>query len=76
MKRRMLAGVILCLGFCFAFAEAPDEARSNAGQAQVALQRSKRVLDAYLLRLDPVTGLLPRRGGDEFAESFQTFCGT
>ncbi|MCC6489840.1 MAG: hypothetical protein IT364_20290 [Candidatus Hydrogenedentes bacterium] len=64
MRTRMLAGVILCLGFCFAAADAPEEARRNAVQAQEALQRSKRVLDAYLLRLDPVTGLLPRRGGE------------
>lgn len=64
MKRRMLAGIVLCLGFCFALADAPEDARRNAGQAQEALQRSKRVLDAYLQRLDPVTGLLPRRGGE------------
>lgn len=36
----------------------------NAAQAQDALIRSNRVLHAYLKRIDPVTGLLPRRGGE------------
>ncbi len=40
-----------------------ETALSNGKQAQEALARSNRVLHAYLKRLDPVTGLLPRRGG-------------
>ena len=38
------------------------KAQQNGLQAQQALVRSNRVLHAYLKRLDPVTGLLPRRG--------------
>ncbi len=42
-----------------------QDALRNGTQAQEALVRSKRVLDAYLKRLDPVTGLLPRKGGQD-----------
>ena len=44
-------------------ADAVDTALRNGCQAQEALVRSHRVLHAYLKRLDPDTGLLPRRGG-------------
>jgi hypothetical protein len=41
----------------------PTDAAARTGpQAQEALQRSKRVTDAWLARADPVTGLLQRRG--------------
>lgn len=39
-----------------------ETAELNGQQAQEALIRSQRVLQAYLQRLDPVTGLLPRNG--------------
>jgi len=39
-----------------------ERARLNGIAAQEALVRSRRVLYAYLDRLDPVTGLLPRTG--------------
>lgn len=39
-----------------------DDAVRNGTQAQEALQRSKRVMNAWLARADPVTGLLQRRG--------------
>ncbi len=38
-------------------------ARNNGQLAQEALVRSQRVLHAYLKRMDPVTRLLPRLGG-------------
>ena len=43
-------------------AEPFDQARRNGTAAQEALVRSKRVLHAYLQRLDSTTGLLPRNG--------------
>jgi hypothetical protein len=46
-------------------ADSLDPARSNGLQAQEALVRSKRVMDAWMKRVDPVTGLLPRRGDQE-----------
>ncbi|NUN96960.1 MAG: hypothetical protein HUU16_12370 [Candidatus Omnitrophica bacterium] len=42
-----------------------DEAVWNGRRAQEALARSHKTLHAYLKRLDPVTGLLPRRGGQD-----------
>ena len=64
MGKRMISVAVMCLCCAYSLADAPEEARRNGVQAQEALQRSKRVLDAYLLRIDPVTGLLPRRGGE------------
>lgn len=49
---------------CVAMAQDGAVCRRNAEQAREALQRSNRVLHAYLKRVDPVTGLLPRRGGE------------
>lgn len=44
------------------FAAPVDDASRNGVQAQEALQRSRRVMNAWLERADPVTGLLQRRG--------------
>ncbi|MEA2062222.1 MAG: hypothetical protein U9P14_00865 [Gemmatimonadota bacterium] len=52
--------LVLCSGL---LAGPVDTARRNGVAAQEALIRSRRVLHAYLERLDPVTGLLPRNGG-------------
>lgn len=59
--------MIMAIASCMPSASALDEteqARKNAVAAQEALVRSRAVLNAYLLRRDPVTGLLPRKGGD------------
>jgi len=47
------------------WADGVELAQQNGRQAQEALVRSHRVLHAYLKRLDPVTGLLPRRAGQD-----------
>ncbi|GMV90977.1 MAG: hypothetical protein AMXMBFR82_07550 [Candidatus Hydrogenedentota bacterium] len=44
------------------FAAPVDDASRNGAQAQEAFQRSQRVMNAWLERADPVTGLLQRRG--------------
>lgn len=44
--------------------DAVQAARLHGKQAQEALVRSRAVLQAYLERRDPTTGLLPRKGGE------------
>ncbi len=62
MKKMLLfCSVILCLTSNLA-ADIVESARSNGVMAQEAFVRSRRVLQAYLNRLDPVTGLLGRTG--------------
>lgn len=66
MYRTVIAAV-LCTTAALAdigAAHESDARRRNATLAQEALVRSNRVLHAYLKRIDPVTGLLPRRGGE------------
>ncbi|MFH1741740.1 MAG: hypothetical protein ABIH23_22270 [bacterium] len=64
MIRKIRACLIVCFILVSALvsAEPLDQARRNGTAAQEALVRSKRVLHAYLKRLDPTTGLLPRNG--------------
>ncbi|NUM56328.1 MAG: hypothetical protein HUU46_22040 [Candidatus Hydrogenedentes bacterium] len=67
MRRHRFIPPAICLLLtfpCVLCAQDFAVCRRNAAQAQGALQRSNRVLHAYLKRIDPVTGLLPRRGGD------------
>ena len=53
--------ISLCLS-APSFADVTETARGNGEEARETLIRSKRVLEAYLKRLDPTTGLLPRTG--------------
>ncbi len=62
MKRLFLL-LFIMLGINMVVASDSIElAKQNGKQAQEALIRSNRVLEAYMKRLDPVTGLLPRKG--------------
>lgn len=64
MRRSLLGATLsVCLLLHPALAEPLQVAGQNAVQAQEALVRSHRVLQAYLKRRDTVTGLLPRRAG-------------
>lgn len=61
----LLPLLLLAFGVCYAqSSEAVDIAARNARQASEAFLRSNRVMHAWLDRVDPVTGLLPRRGDD------------
>jgi len=64
-KMSVRAGVILLVFAGAIFAVEPERiAARNASQASEAFLRSKRVMHAWLGRVDPVTGLLPRKGND------------
>ena len=64
-KMSVRAGVILLVFAGAIFAVEPEQiAARNASQASEAFLRSKRVMHAWLGRVDPVTGLLPRKGND------------
>ena len=61
MRRVVLSFIVV--GFTLGsnlYGDSVAAARRNGMAAQEALVRSHRVLEAYLGRLDPVTGLLPR----------------
>jgi hypothetical protein len=58
----LLIMTTLCLS-SMAEESALERAQKNGETAQEALVRSRAVLRAYLQRRDPVTGLLPRKGG-------------
>lgn len=45
------------------WADGIEQAQLNGEQAREVLVRSQRTMNAYLERLDPVTGLLPQKGG-------------
>jgi hypothetical protein len=63
---RVFMLMLVVAGVVGAGGSGPFEAAQRHGaQAHEALVRSKHVLDAYLNRRDPVTGLLPRRAGDD-----------
>ena len=65
MKRLLFfCSVLLCLSSNL-LADTVESAMRNGIAAQEALVRSRRVLQAYLDRLDPVTGLLPRTGREK-----------
>jgi len=61
----LLALVLASIASEPCWADGVELAQQNGRQAQEALVRSHRVLHAYLKRLDPVTGLLPRRAGQD-----------
>jgi hypothetical protein len=66
-QESMMRNLVLLCSFLFVLcsglrAGPVDTARRNGVAAQEALIRSRRVLHAYLERLDSVTGLLPRSG--------------
>lgn len=66
-QRRWPMGVVLLLwfGVAVSLAESSDSAAvaaSNARRASEAFRRANRAMHAWLDRIDPVTGLLPRRG--------------
>ncbi len=65
MKRLFLFLFILLEINAAAASDSIELAKQNGKQAQEALIHSNRVLDAYMKRLDPVTGLLPRKGGNK-----------
>ena len=63
MMRNLVLLYSLLFVLCSGLRAGPvDTARRNGVAAQEALIRSRRVLHAYLERLDSVTGLLPRNG--------------
>ncbi len=55
---------MLLLAAAGAAADPAELAQRHAEQASEAIERSRRAMHAWLRRLDPVTGLLPRRGDD------------
>ncbi|MFH1071732.1 MAG: hypothetical protein V1794_19095 [Candidatus Glassbacteria bacterium] len=61
---RTLCGITLAVlvGVNYGFADDLEIARRNGSQANEALVRSRKALDAWWARRDPVTGLLPRSG--------------
>ncbi|GMU92061.1 MAG: hypothetical protein AMXMBFR4_11190 [Candidatus Hydrogenedentota bacterium] len=59
---RLLSFLVLCP--LLLYGQPEERAKINASRAQEAFARSKRVMDAWMARRDPVTGLLPRRGGE------------
>jgi hypothetical protein len=61
MRRSLLAAL---LGSALMHAGPPETARENSRQASAAVAQSRRVMEAWLKRIDPVTGLLPRTGKD------------
>ncbi len=64
MAARTVLGFMMCcvlLGVSSS-GQGFETAARNGAQAQEALQRSRRVMNAWLARADPVTGLLQRRG--------------
>lgn len=62
MYRPTLAALLLLALAWPIYADPADEASRNGAQAQEAFKRSQRVMNAWLQRADPVTGLLQRRG--------------
>ncbi|MBN1443515.1 MAG: hypothetical protein JXA90_12465, partial [Planctomycetes bacterium] len=60
--RISLVVLLAVLPISTAGADPVAAARRNAEQAREALRRSRRVLDAYVARMDSVTRLLPRSG--------------
>ncbi|MBM3744467.1 MAG: nuclear transport factor 2 family protein [Acidobacteria bacterium] len=60
MKRVFLA-LVLCAPLA---AQPADHAARHARQASAALWQADRVMHAWMKRVDPVTGLLPRTGKD------------
>ncbi len=62
-KKWIYTIILLIIPAIPSYSDSFDTASQNARMGQEAFIRSHRVLQAYLKRIDPVTGLLPRKGG-------------